>query len=143
MLGGAGQVVVQAALLAQFHHQSHLAVGRISADAIHGKDVFVGVQQQLVVQAPFVVDGGSIRTTGTVALDGHRQSALCVLREIHIAKGTLAQVARAGQVGMGHQRKPSVSTTGTVGWTCWWWTCMRCARGASGTTRRVGLRRLR
>ena len=113
MLRGADQVVVQAALLAELHHQPHLAVGGVRANAVHGQDVVVGVQQQLVIQPPLIVNSGSVRAGGAVALDGHRQPALQVLREVHVAKGTLAQAAGVGQVGVRHHSKPG---RGSVAW---------------------------
>jgi hypothetical protein len=62
---------VQATLLAELHNQPNLAIGGVRADAIHRKDMVVRVQQQQLVQAALVVDGGGVRTIGTVALDGH------------------------------------------------------------------------
>ncbi len=146
MLRGADQVVVQAALLAVLHHQSHFAVGGVHTDTVHGENVFVGVQQQLVIQAPLIVNGGSVRAGRAVALDGHRQPALQVLREVHVAKGALAQAAGVGQVGVGHQRKPN---SGSVA--CHWCTgrctgstgrCIacQCRRGRRGRRGRGGRR---
>jgi hypothetical protein len=106
MLRGADQEVVQAALLAELHHQSHLAVGGVRANAVHGQDVVVGVVLQLLVELALIVNSGHISAGGTVALDGHRQPTLLVLRKVHVAKGTLAQAAGVGQVSVGHQSKP-------------------------------------
>ena len=76
----------------------------------------MGVQQQLVVQPPLVANGGSVRAVGAVALDGHRQPTLHVLREVHVPKCALAQAAGMGQVRVGHQGKPSGTNTSACRW---------------------------
>ena len=139
MLRGADQVVVQAALLAELHHQSHLAVWGVRANAVHRQDVVVGVQQQLVVQTPLIVNGGSVRAGRAVALDGHRQPALHILRKVHVAKGAVAQAAGVGQVGVGHQSKPNCGSVA-----CQWCTgrgiACQCGRGRRGRRGRGGRR---
>jgi hypothetical protein len=142
MLRGARQVVVQAALLAVLHHQSHLAVGGVRANTVHRQDVVVRVVFQLLVELALVVNSGRVPVVRTVALDGHRQPALHVLREVNVAKGALAQAAGVGQVGVGHQSKPNCGSVG-----CQWCTgntgrgiACQCGRGRRGRCGRGGRR---
>jgi hypothetical protein len=81
---------VQAAPLAELHHQPHLPVGGVRADAVHRQDVVVGVQQQQLVQAALVVDGGGVHTVGAVALDGHHDALGEPLHELQLPKGATA-----------------------------------------------------
>ena len=140
MLRGARQVVVQAALLAVLHHQSHLAVGGVRANTVHRQDVVVRVVFQLLVELALVVNSGRVPVVRTVALDGHRQPALHVLREVNVAKGALAQAAGVGQVGVGHQSKPNCGS----GVACQWCTgrgiACQCGRGRRGRRGRGGRR---
>jgi hypothetical protein len=95
---GSHKEAVQAPLLAELHHQPHLAVGCIRADAVHGQDVVMGVVLELLVQASLIVNRGLVRTVCAVELhgDGHTPPQ----HVVHVPKcpGAQGAFASRGQV---------------------------------------------
>jgi hypothetical protein len=81
------QVLFQASFLTVLHDKEDLATRAVSAHAIHGQDVIVRIDEQVLVESTLVSKGGLVNTVLAVALHSDTDVTLgCPYLQAHNPK---------------------------------------------------------